>query len=211
MGDDIVKARSVVSLVLMVFVSAGCITRAGGNLPPITPGISEVKPVLEQTVGDFQFSLEGGKLVTSNKAGRLLDDEILGRWKKKGYIASHTYVPSSQFSGTAEYNLTLSGSQYGDSSLTGQFLSGLTLLIIPYTVNTTYDVQYVLENVKTGERYSGAVEDSFHTTVELLLFLALPFSSRGQSRTMDAMADHLYEQLRAKGAFGDGSESAAVP
>jgi hypothetical protein len=76
------------------------------------------------------------------------------------------------------------------------------LLLLPYTVDTRFDVQYVLENVETGEKYSAAVEDSFHTTVELLLFLAAPISMRGHHATMDAMADHLYEQLRAEGAFG---------
>lgn len=189
------------SFLVLLVPTIGCITRSGGNLPPITPRVGTLKPVVEQTVGDFEFSLEGGKMVTSNKAGRLLNDEILKRWEKKGYIAQHSYVPSSEFTNRADYNLTLSGSQYGDSSIAGQILSGLTLLIIPYTVNTSYDIQYVFENVRTGQRYSASVEDSVHTTVELLLFLVFPISGRGQAETMDAMADHLYQQLVEKGAF----------
>jgi hypothetical protein len=189
-------------MLFAMLLSTGCITRAGGNLEPISPQPPVTKPTIEQTVGDFAFTLEGGKMVTSNRAGRLLNDEILKRWKKGNYIADYSYVPPSSFSGNADYNLTLSGSQYGDSSITAQIFSGLTLLLLPYTVDTKYDVQYVLENAETGEKFSAAVEDSYHTTVELLLFLALPFSTRGQSRTMENMSDHLYDQLRAQGAFG---------
>jgi hypothetical protein len=122
-------------------------------------------------------------------------------WKKKGYIEDSKYVESKQFTGTADYNLTLSGSQYGNSSIAMQVLSGATLFIFPYSVDTKYDVQYTIENPKTGQRYSASVADSYGTTVELLLFLAAPFSMIGASHTWDAMADHLYDQLRSQGAF----------
>jgi hypothetical protein len=190
-------------------LATGCITTAVGNLPPITPQIAAIRPSLEQTVGDFEFTLEGGKMITSNKAGRLLNDEILKRWKARGYVSSYVYVESSGFTGKADYNLTLSGSQYGESSIGMQILSGLTLFLLPYTVDTKYDLQYVVENVKTGEKFSAAVEDSYHTTVELLLFVAAPIAARGQSKTMDAIADHLYDQLRRKGAFEEATPQTA--
>ena len=107
----------------------------------------------------------------------------------------------------SDYNVTLSGSQYGDSSIAAQILSGLTLLILPYTVDTNYDIQFIAENVRTGDKFSGAVADSYHTTVQLLLFLAAPVATRGQSETMDLLADHLYEQLRSKGAFSTDAAS----
>jgi hypothetical protein len=201
--------RSAAALALAA-LATGCITSAGGNLAPITPQPAAIRPDLEQTVGDFQFTLEGGKMITSNKAGRLLNDEILKRWKGRGYISSQAYVESSAFTGNADYNLTLSGSQYGESSIGMQILSGLTLFILPYTVDTKFDVQYVVENVKTGQKFSSAVEDSYGTTVELLLFLAAPIATRGQSKTMDAIADHLYEQLRSKGAFEATTPQAAA-
>jgi len=190
------------SLLLLVASSTGCLTIAGGGLPAIQPTAPSVRATLEETVGDFNFTLEGGKLVTSNKAGRLLNDQLLARWKKQGYIAEHTYVAASQFTGKADYNLTLSGSQYGESSVAMQILSGLTLFLIPYSVDTRFDIQYTLENVKTGAKFSAGVEDSYKTWSELLLFVAAPFSMRGASKTWNSMADHLYEQLRAEGAFG---------
>jgi hypothetical protein len=189
------------SLLLLLATSTGCITIAGGKLPPIQPAAPSAPGTLEETVGDFSFTLEGGKMITSNKAGRMLNDEILGRWKKQGYIAGHTYVPSSQFTGKADYNLTLSGSQYGESPIGMQIVSGLTLLLIPYSVDSRFDIQYTLENVKTGAKYSAGVEDSYKTWIELFLMFAAPVSLRGETNTFNAMADHLYEQLRAQGAF----------
>ena len=145
-------------------------------------------------------------MVTDNKAGRLLNDEILARWKQKAYIAEHEYVPSSNFTGKADYNLTLSGSQYGDSSVAMQILSGLTLFLIPHSVDTRYDIEYTLQNVKTGATYSAAVKDSYETWFELLLVVVAPFS-RGAANTWNNMADHLYEQLQTQGAFIARAES----
>lgn len=185
----------------VALLSTGCITSAGGNLNPLAIPAPAISPSIEQTVGDFEFTLEGGKMVTSNKMGSILNDLILMRWVKQGYISNHTYVPSSAFTGDAAYNLTLSGSQYGDSSVVAQFISGLTFLLLPYTVDTKFDVQYVVENVATGEKYSASAADSYHTTVELLLLLAAPISARGQTETMNAIADNLYKQLQDAGAF----------
>lgn len=184
-----------------LLAATGCLTRAGGGLPTLQPTPARGGGTLEYTVGDFEFSLEGGKLITSNKAGRELNEELLRRWKQNGYISDFSYVPSSAFTGTTDYKLTLSGSQYGDSSIVAQIFSGLTLLIIPYTVNTSYDVQYTLENARTGEKFASAVADSFHSTIELFLVFAAPVSRRGFDATMDAMSAHLYQQLADKGAF----------
>jgi ribosomal protein S8 len=63
--------------------------------------------------------------------GRIINEGILEVWKEKGYIESSEYVKSSEFTGQADYNLTLSGSAYGESSILLQILSGLTLLIFP--------------------------------------------------------------------------------
>ena len=149
------------SLLLLLATSPGCITIAGGKLPPIQPAAPSAPGTLEETVGDFSFTLEGGKMITSNKAGRMLNDELLERWKKRGYIAEHANVPSSQFTGKADYNLTLSGSQYGESWIALQIVSGLTLFLIPHSVNSRFDIQYTLEDVKTGAKYSAGVEDSY--------------------------------------------------
>lgn len=180
----------------------GCITIAGGKLDPIETTPPSAPSSIEYVVGDFEFTLEGGKMVTSNKAGRGLSDAIFTIWKKKGYITDFKYAGESGFTNQTEHRLTLSGSQYGDSSIVAQIFSGLTLFVIPYTVDTKYDIQYVYENTRTGERCSAEAVDSFHTTVELLLFLAAPFSTRGINKTMGAMGDHIYDQLYRECGFG---------
>jgi hypothetical protein len=195
--------RIVTILLLLSASMTGCITSAGGQLPAITPAPPGKLAAIEQTVGDFTFTLEGGKMVTSNAAGRVLNKEILTRWEKKKYIESHSYVESGRFSGSADYNLTLSGSQYGDSSIAMQILSGLTLMLIPYTVDTRYDVQYTLERTSTGQRFSYGVAENYDTFVELFLLFVPPLWTRGANETYDNIADHLYEGLRRQGAFAD--------
>ena len=182
--------------------ATGCITVAGGKLEPIETTTPNNPAAIEYVVGDFEFTLEGGKMATSNKAGRALSNAIFTTWQKKGYISDFKYVGDSGFTNQSEHRLTLSGSQYGDSSIVAQIFSGLTLFVIPYTVDTKYDIQYVYENTRTGARCSAEVVDSYHTTVELLLFLAAPISTRGINKTMGSMGDHIYDQLRRECGFG---------
>ena len=111
------RTAGVLALLALVTAVSGCITRAGGALQSLNLPPALEPAALEHSVGDFEFTLEGGKMVSSNKMGVELNKEILKRWKKKGYIGEITYVESSQFTGKADYNLTLSGSQYGDSSI----------------------------------------------------------------------------------------------
>ena len=140
-------------------------------------------------------------MITSNKAGRNLNKVILDRWQKRGVIAQEIYVESSGFTGNAEYNLTLSGHQEGDSSAVMQFLSGLTLFVLPYSVNTKFDLVYTLEHVKTHRRFEARASDSFRMIIELLLLPITPFAMGGATQTYNRLADHLYDQLAAQGAF----------
>ena len=192
-----------ISLLWISFSISGCITVAGNQLAPLPaePSAPAVRPKIEETVGNFSFHLDGGKMITSNKMGRIINDEILKVWKKKGYIENSEYVKSSEFTGQADYNLTLSGSAYGKSSILLQILSGLTLLIIPHSVEQNYDIQYTLENVQTKQKFGASVVDSYKQWGELFLLFAAPWSGRGAQATFDAMALHVYDQLRRDGAF----------
>ena len=182
--------------------SAGCsYTVASDKLQPVRPKVPAVKPRIEHSVGDFGYTLVGGKMVTSNYAGRRLTEKITEAWKERGYIAEAAYVDASKFSGNADYNVTLSGSQYGDSSIGLQILSGLTLMVLPYTVTQQYDIHYTLLDVKTGERFYASVEDSMEVYVQLFLLFALSVADRGFNQTTANMGDHLYDQLARAGAF----------
>jgi hypothetical protein len=199
------------SCLTLLLVSGCAYTTAGTKLAPIIPPQPAFKPSVEQTVGDFSYTLEGGKMVTSNFAGRLLNESILGAWKDRGYISEARYVEKGAFSGKPHYNITLSGTQYGASSIGLQVLSGLTLFLVPYTVTQSYDIQYSLVDVKTGKKFSASVQESNKTYVELFLLFALPVAQRGQTQMMERMGDHLYEQLYRQGAFQYPADTPASP
>jgi hypothetical protein len=181
---------------------SGCIALAGDQLPDIEPRpLGVPPPSIEQTVGDFSFHLDGGKMITSVKAGRTVNRFILDRWQRRGLITRETYVKSSGFSRKAEYNLTLRGHQEGESSVLLQVLSGLTLFIIPYSVNTKFDLVYTLEHVESGQKFEAEASDSYRTITQLLLFPISPFALGGAQRTYNRLADHIYEQFAVQGAF----------
>jgi hypothetical protein len=190
------------SALLAAALTSGCAyVTEGAKLGPITPPVNSLQPFVEHSVGDFSFSLEGGKMVTSNFAGKLINENVLNAWLERHYIRDHEYVEKEAFTGKAAYNLTLTGSQYGESSIGMQILSGLTLFLIPYTVTTNYDIQFTLADVKTGKKYTGGVEESNKTYVELFLLFALPFAINNESAMFERIGDHLYNQLYRQGAF----------
>lgn len=197
--------RTLLSLAaaLPLLLTSGCVfTVAGAKPPPISAQAPPAAPPrVEHSVGDFAFTLEGGKLVSSHFVGKSLSDEIMAVWTERGYITAAQFVESGTFTRTADYDLTLSGSQYGDSSILMQLLSGLTLTLLPYTVEQNYDLQYVLEDVRSGAKYTASIEADDKAWVQLFLLLALPFGGNGHKETMRRVADHLYEQFRAQGAF----------
>lgn len=181
---------------------AGCAyTTVGTQLSPIQPPRPSVPPALQFTVGDFSYTLEGGKMVTSKFAGHTLAEGILNSWKDRGYIRDFQYIEDGAFSGAADCELTLSGSQYGSSSVPMQIISGLTLSLIPYSVEQSYDLQFTLRDPKTDVKYSASVRESNTTYVELFLIFALPFGVRNELEMMARMGDHLYDRLRREGAF----------
>jgi hypothetical protein len=201
------KQVALIFSLCLVLSATGCITIAGEQLAPLEANVAAPAdaPSIQETVGNFSFHLDGGKMITSNKAGRWINKEILKAWKKKGYIENSEYVKSSEFTDQADYNLTLSGSLYGESSIFMQILSGLTLLIIPHSIEQKFDIQYTLEDVRTKKKYGASVQESYTQWSELFLIFALPWSGNGSRAAFEAMADHIYDQLRSEGAFGDSS------
>jgi len=192
--------------ILLLTLASGCTyVTEGIKLGPITPAPNSMQPTVEHTVGDFSFTLEGGKMITSNFAGKLINDNVLNAWKDRHYIKDYSYKESGAFSGNADYNLTLTGSQYGESNIGMQILSGLTLFLIPYTVTTNYDIQFTLTDVKSGKKYSANVEESNKAYSELFLLFALPFTAHNQQSMFERIGDHLYHQLYQQGAFQGGS------
>lgn len=199
------------ALCVLLASTSGCVTIAGNalqDLPRVTP---LEKPRVEQTIGEFSFHLDGGKMITSIKAGRYFNAEVLDRWKKWGYISSQTYVKSGAFSGGADYEITLGGTQDGDSSIVLQILSGLTLYAIPHYVDTRLDAYFDVKDRRTGATYRADVSDSFNTVISLLMIPFSPFAQGGRTRTWDRIAANLYQQLLEQGAFGGAAVAPPNP
>ena len=142
-------------------------------------------------------------MVTSVKMGRLLQDEILTRWELAGYIRNFEYVQSSKFSGGTDYQLTLGGTQNGESSVGLQFLSGLTLFIIPYTVNTDFVLEYSLQHVASGCIYEVTAAADYHTLVGWVALPGALFGGNGARETWTRLSRSLYQQLVDAGAFAN--------
>jgi len=198
------KLSKFVALLVIALLESGCAYVTEGTLGPISPPANTKQSFIEHTVGDFAYTLEGGKLVTSNVAGLLINESVLDAWTDRDYIRDHEAVDAGEFTGKADYNLTLTGSQYGESSIGMQILCGLTVFLIPYSVTQHYDIQYTLTDVKTGKNYTGSVEESNKAYVELFLLFALPFSAHNEQTMFERIGDHLYNQLYQQGAFQSG-------
>ena len=205
--------RSLLACVLPLCLASGCAITVAGPTPPAIepPAAAAFQPRVEHTVGDFSFTLECGKMVTSNFIGRNLSELIMAAWQKRGYISGASFVDDGAFNHTADYELTLSGSQYGESSIFLQILCGLTLFVTPYTVTQNYDVQYMLVDRRSGQHYSATIQGQDKAWVQLFLLLALPVANRGHEETVGRMAEHLYQQLRDQGAFQPAAPAPAEP
>src|SRR5215470_11203964 len=204
-------SRSARAFAALLFL-AGCTYSVAGDIPAAIeppPAPASFQPAVEYTVADFKFALGGGDMTTSIFDGRELSTEIMRSWQRRGYVRSEQYVVDGSFSGTADYHLTLRGSQRGETSFTMQVINALSLSLIPYTITQRYDFRYVLEDVKSGAQYAATVEASDKTWVEPLLIFTLPFAGRGHLKTMRRVGDDLYDQFRRQGAFTRGGESDA--
>jgi|GEM_PF-1210934 len=183
----------------------------GSKLRPITPQANAMRPMIEHTVGDFAFTMDGGGLVTDHLAGVLINQNVLNAWVDKAYIRDHEAVAPGEFTERTDYRLTLSGSQHGESSIAMQIISGLTLFIIPYTVTQHYDIRFTLIDAKSGKSYAAKVEEANKVYMELFLWLALPFAAHNEQTLFERIADHLYDQLYRQGAFQTTSAPVGLP
>jgi len=193
----------VFALGMLLISMTGCMTFSGDKLSALEPLKPLISPTIEITVSkDYQYDIDVMQVITSNKDGRMVNERVIETlWKDNGYISDSTYVKLGAFTSNADYNLTLSGNHIVDSSIAMQILSGLTLTIIPYTVDQEYNLVYKLENVKTGKTYTSTVAETESMIGWLLFFPALPFSMVGSMNSMEHLSEHVYQDFVKQGAF----------
>lgn len=196
------KPTAVLSVLTLLTASA-CQTWPGNKPAPIAPPVALSRPTIEHTVGEFTFAMNTNEMKPSTVDGRLLTNEIMKVWKRREYITDARFIDEGHpFSGTADFNLTLSGRQHNTVSFWRELLNALTLMWIPYTVTREYDLRYELREVKTGNTYRASVQGEDQAQVEIFLILTLPIAFRGHNEILDRMGDHLYQQFAEQGAFG---------
>jgi hypothetical protein len=205
------RAVTIYGALLALSCACGCQTLAGKMPPPIEPPAPTFQPSVEHTVGEFTFAMGGADMKPASLDGRLLANEIMRAWKERGYVRDAEFVESGAFTGRADYNLTLSGSQHNDASFWAELLNALTLMMLPYNVTQEYDLHYVLEDVKTGTTYRASIQGTDKTQVEIFLLVTLPIAQRGHDTTVQRMGAHLYDQLYRQGAFQRADEVPANP
>jgi hypothetical protein len=181
----------------------GCMTFSGDRLSELEPIVPLISPKIETTVSkDYIYDIDVLQVITSNKDGRMVNERVIETlWESNGYISDSTYVELGNFTGTADYNLTLSGSHKVDSSNAMQIISGLTLMLIPYTVDQEYNLIYTLENVKTGKTYTAKANETESMIGSILFLPAFPFSLIGSMNSMEHLSEHIYQDLVKQGAF----------
>lgn len=205
------KLTAVLTMLTLLTASA-CQTWPGNKPAPIAPLVAASRPTVEHTVGEFTFAMNANEMKQSTVDGRLLTNEIMKVWKRREYIAEARFIDKGDpFSGTADFNLTISGSQHNSVSFWRELLNALTLMWIPYSVTREYDLRYELREVKTGNTYRASIRGEDQAQVEIFLIFTLPIAFRGHNEILDRMGDHLYQQFAEQGAFAVPEAPAVLP
>lgn len=200
--SDMVGRVLLASSLLLSLASVGCLTTGGKQLTEITTPVPGYQPSIACSVSpEFAFHLDGGKLVSSNKMGNEINEAVMDRWRDKGLVRSYVFARPGTSPTSAEYSLVLSGMQDGNSSVALQIISGLTLFVIPYYVDTRYSLEYALVEKSTGRTFKASANNEFFTLVSLLLLPISPFAQGARQRALVRIADHVYRDLHAQGAF----------
>lgn len=166
--------------------------------------------VIETKVGDFiqRLNREGtnaGPLSNTALANQVIK-LIMDRWEDLGIVAD--YGKPGEIKGTPDYTLILSGARDEEGSIGLAVLSGLTLMLLPTSSTLTYDLNVELIDNKTSRHYEAKAKNAVTTVMEILFLPALPFSWIGGKHAVDDIADHLYHELHAQGAFAQGAVAA---
>ena len=205
------RTFAVLGTLLALSTASGCFTSAGTKRPRTEVAEPTFRPRVEYSFGDFGFAWGNAELTPSTIDAGLLSGEIMDAWKDRGYAVGGQFVDDKGFSGKADYNLTLTGSQRNAASFFLELFNGLTLTVFPYTVTQRYELTYRLEDVKSGKTYTATAQGWDVTYVSVLALPALPFAQWGHRTTMQQMGDSLYEQFRRQGAFECPCPTPSVP
>lgn len=205
---DTRRAPSPLLALLCSVAASGCLMVGRAQPPPVPPAAPAAAPRIEYTLGEFTFQMNEGDAIPSHFDARLLGAEIFAEWERRGYVSEAERVDADELSPDAAYHVTVSGSVHAESSFWAQLLNALTVLLVPYSVTNHYDVQVSVQPSAGDTPIVASARSADKTWIGLLMVLGLPFAERGHGEEMARLADALYAQLQAQGAFGRSAPDA---
>lgn len=191
-----------VVLLLLLAVLPGCLTFSGDKLPEIAPPTSVGAYSFELGFRDFSYSLDGGALQSSATMADKITSRLGGSWVRHGYASRVVQRGRAAGTGASDYMLTMTGNLDGESSVVLQVISGLTLLIIPHTIDAHAFLVFELKRESDGATFKASVAEDVNQVTWLPFILGLPWMEAGADHAVEKMALHLYQQFAAQGAFG---------
>jgi len=194
------------TLLAMVVLLSGCVTLNESMLRKVDSIHAPQKAVIVETkMGELVQKLNGEGanrgVFSGNTVGNQVTKLIMNRWKDKDIISD--YGPPGDLKSKPDYTFILSGSRNEDSSIAGAVFSGLTFMLLPSTTTLTFDLNAELIDNRTGQKYQAKAKNGVTSVMQILLLPALPFSWIGNKNAFDDIADHLYSEFYAQGAFSE--------
>lgn len=150
---------------------------------------------IETSVTDFKAHLDGGKMVTSHFFGRAEQASFVREWRKSGVVKSEDFRKNESWTGSADYELVLTGEYDGKSSVGLQILSGLTLGIIPYYVDSNYDITIKRRSTHTGEVATASAKYRNYVLVSIWHLPFFPFAINSELKADKRIASSLWCQM----------------
>jgi hypothetical protein len=187
--------------ILLLLAFQSCVTWSGDKLADIDAPAAMGCYFIESSFRDFDYTLDGGALHSSASMADKINNGIERCWVRHGYAKTFVHRGRSPGTGRAEYTLTLTGNVDGKSSVVLQVISGLTLLLIPHTINARTYLTFELKRERDGATFKASAAEDVHQITWLPLIVGLPWMNAGVNSALDKVALHIYQQFAAQGAF----------
>lgn len=195
------RTTSPLLALLCAIAASGCLTVGRVDPPPAPLPAPATAPRIEYALGEFTFRMNDGDPRRSYFDARLLTAAIVDVWVRRGYVSEAVRVDAGAFSARAGGRVVFGGSVRAESSFWAELLNALTLTAVPYAVTTQYTVQVAAQPRPGGAPLVARARSADRTWIGLLLIVGLPVAERGHDEEMARVADALYTQLAAQGAF----------
>jgi hypothetical protein len=185
----IFRVSRLIVFIIMLSVMTGCAMFAGGKVPGTTLAESTVE---DQTKPTLSFH---NSKINSYLTGDSYQ-ELLRELRKSQYFKQINGVDSAE--ADIELEVTLKANRKGGSHPVQDWLSGLTLNIIPIWKNDHYEVTALVKN-KKGLEKEYVVSDTITFVLWLPLWLVSPFTLGTEEDVLANMYRNIIQQMYEDG------------